>query len=97
MFFFFTKLCNIDFQQPGSFLATKGGLGAFESDAIEKGEIRRSGLTFLTNRFSQGGMSALRNWSSLGSLLFLAAAVASDSDLQISTRDRSRPCPLVPL
>jgi transposase-like protein len=35
-----------------SFLATKGGLGAFESDTIEKGEIRRSGLSFLKNRFS---------------------------------------------
>jgi len=30
----------------------QGGLGAFESDAIEKGEIRRSGLSFLKNRFS---------------------------------------------
>jgi hypothetical protein len=38
--------------QNRSFLATKGGLGAFESDAIEKGEIRRAGLSFLKNRFS---------------------------------------------
>ena len=97
MFFLSVKLCNIDFQQPGSFLATKGGLGAFESDALEKGEIRRSGLSFLKNRFSLGGMSVLRNWSSPGSLLDLSAAMASGSDLHISTRDRSQPCQLVPL
>lgn len=37
-----------------SFLATKGDLGAFESDAIEKGEIRSSGFSFLKNRSRPG-------------------------------------------
>jgi hypothetical protein len=29
---------------------------AFESDTIEKGEIRRSGLSFLKDRFSPGSL-----------------------------------------
>jgi len=59
MFFFFTKFCNIDFQQPGSFRATKGGLGAFASDAIEKSGDLVSPLSKIASAWFDVGTAEL--------------------------------------